>query len=69
MKNIEMWVGKIVLLLLGSLLCMGIFVLGLFILKNIMDFMSTHTWAVVLLVALDTFLLAREYYLYSNIKR
>lgn len=37
--------------------------------KNIMDFMSTHTWAVVLLVALDTFLMTREYYLYSNIKR
>lgn len=69
MKNLEMWVGRIVLILLGGLLCMGIFTLGLFILKNIMDFMSTHTWAVVLLVALDTFLMTREYYLYSNIKR
>lgn len=69
MKDLEMWVGRIVLILLGSLLCMGIFALGLFILKNIMDFMSTHTWAIVLLVALDTFLMAREYYLYSNIKR
>lgn len=69
MKNLEMWVGRIVLILLGGLLCMGIFTLGLFILKNIMDFMSTHTWAIVLLVALDTFLMTREYYLYSNIKR
>lgn len=69
MKNLEMWVGRIVLILLGGLLCMGIFTLGLFILKNIMDFMSTHTWTIVLLVALDTFLMTREYYLYSNIKR
>ena len=69
MKNLEMWVGRIVLILLGGLLCMGIFTLGLFILKNIMDFMSTHTWSIVLLVALDTFLMTREYYLYSNIKR
>lgn len=62
-----MWVGRIVLLLLGSILCMGIFVLGLFILKNIMDFMSTHTWSIVLLVALNVFLLTREYYL--NVKK
>ena len=62
-----MWIGRIVLLLLGSILCMGIFVLGLFILKNIMDFMSTHTWSIVLLVALNVFLLTREYYL--NVKK
>jgi hypothetical protein len=62
MKNLEMWVGKIVLLLLGSLLCMGIFVLGLFILKNIADFIAVHTWAIIPLIVLDTVLLTREFY-------
>ncbi|MBQ3943754.1 MAG: hypothetical protein II669_05495 [Elusimicrobia bacterium] len=62
MKNLEMWVGKVVLLLLGSLLCMGIFALGLLILKNITCFIVAHTWAVVPLVALDTALLTREFY-------
>lgn len=62
MKNLEMWVGKIVLLLLGSLLCMGIFVLGLFILKSIADFIVAHTWAIIPLIVLDTVLLTREFY-------
>ncbi len=62
MKNLEMWVGKIVLLLLGSLLCMGIFVLGLFILKSIADFIAVHTWAIIPLIVLDTVLLTREFY-------
>ena len=61
MKNLEMWVGKIVLLLLGAILCMGIFALGLFILRNIMDFMVAHNWAMIPLIVLDTFLLTREF--------
>jgi len=50
------------LLLLGSLLCMGIFVLGLFILKSIADFIVAHTWAIIPLIVLDTVLLTREFY-------
>lgn len=62
MDKIEKILGKMILYLLGGLICMGIVCLGIMLLNQIMNFMTAHTWALVALIIVDVFLLTREFY-------
>lgn len=62
MDKIEKFIGKIILYLLGGLICMGIVTLGIMLLNQIITFMSTHSWVMFALVLVDVVLITREFY-------
>lgn len=63
MDKIEKFIGKIILYLLGGLACMGIVSLGIMLLNQIINFMSTHNWVMFALAVVDIVLITREFYI------